>query len=52
MTLPITGQPTSYAVDAARFRLQIDIWTDSAAPWVCLDSAIPHFPQSPVPPES
>lgn len=38
--------------DAADFRPQIDIWTTSAASWVCLDEAIPHFPQSPVPPSS
>ena len=38
--------------DAASFRPQIDIWTASAAARVCLDEAIPHFLQSPVPPEA
>ena len=33
--------------DASGFRPMLDIWTSSAAPWTCLDAAIPHFPQSP-----
>ena len=36
--------------DASPFRPMLDIWTASALPWVCLDDAIPHFPQSPKPP--
>ena len=31
----------------AEFQPMLDIWTSSAQPWVCLDQAIPHFPQSP-----
>ncbi|MFC0250825.1 GFA family protein [Massilia consociata] len=31
------------------FKPMLDIHTASAQPWVCLDQAIPHFPQSPQP---
>ncbi len=31
----------------AAFKPMLDIWTATAQPWVCLDQAIPHFPQSP-----
>jgi len=33
--------------DASEFQPMLDIWTSSSQPWVCLDQAIPHFPQSP-----
>lgn len=33
--------------DSSGFRPMLDIWTSSAAPWTCLDPAIPHFPHSP-----
>lgn len=33
--------------DKSGFKPMLDIYTDSAQPWVCLDRAIPHFPQSP-----
>ncbi|WP_246791780.1 GFA family protein [Burkholderia perseverans] len=33
--------------DPSAFRPMLDIWTASAQPWVCLDQAVPHFPQSP-----
>jgi len=33
--------------DAASFKPMLDIYTASAQRWVCLDPAIPHFPQSP-----
>lgn len=33
--------------DQAGFKPMLDIYTASAQPWVCLDQAIPHFPQSP-----
>lgn len=33
--------------DASDFKPMLDIYTAKAQPWVCLDSAIPHFPQSP-----
>lgn len=33
--------------DCAAFKPMLDIYTASAQPWVCLDGAIPHFPQSP-----
>lgn len=33
--------------DTSAFRPALDIWTSSAAPWVCLDEALPHFAQSP-----
>lgn len=29
------------------FKPMLDIWTSSAQEWVCLDPAIPHFPESP-----
>ena len=29
------------------FRPMLDIWTTKARSWVCLDPAIPHFPESP-----
>ena len=29
------------------FQPMLDIWTSSAQPWVCLNQAIPHYPQSP-----
>jgi len=31
----------------SQFQPMLDIWTCSAQPWVGLDPAIPHFPQSP-----
>ena len=31
----------------SEFQPMLDIWASSAQPWVCLDQAIPHFPQSP-----
>jgi hypothetical protein len=31
----------------SEFRPMLDIWTSSAAPWVCLSPEIPHYPQSP-----
>ncbi len=33
--------------DASSFKPMLDIYTDSAQPWVCLDQSIPHFPKSP-----
>ena len=33
--------------DASTFKPMLDIYTASAQQWVCLDPAIPHFPQSP-----
>ena len=33
--------------DASGFVPALDIWTASAAPWVCLNEESPHFPQSP-----
>ncbi len=33
--------------DASGFKPMLDIYTASARQWVCLDPAIPHFPQSP-----
>lgn len=33
--------------DSAAFKPMLDIYTASAPAWVCLDPAIPHFPQSP-----
>lgn len=33
--------------DASAFKPMLDIYTASAQPWVCLDTTIPHFPQSP-----
>ena len=33
--------------DASGFKPMLDIYTASAQQWVCLDPAIPHFPQSP-----
>lgn len=33
--------------DHSTFRPMLDIFTDSAQPWVRLDEAIPHFPKSP-----
>lgn len=33
--------------DASGFVPALDIWTASAAPWVCLNEELPHFPQSP-----
>jgi len=35
--------------DSSDFKPMLDIYTASAQPWVCLDQAIPHFPQSPQP---
>ncbi len=35
----------------SEFRPMLDIWTSSAQQWVCLDQAIPHFPQSPQQPK-
>lgn len=37
--------------DTSAFRPVLDIHTASAQPWVCLDAAIPHFPQSPPAPQ-
>lgn len=37
--------------DTAGFKPMLDIYTASAQPWVRLDEAIPHFPQSPAVPE-
>ena len=37
--------------DPSAFKPMLDIWTSSAQPWVCLDPAIPHFQQSPQPPD-
>ncbi|MDB5792219.1 MAG: hypothetical protein JWQ80_2243 [Massilia sp.] len=37
--------------DAADFKPMLDIHTASAQQWVCLDQAIPHFPQSPQQPD-
>jgi hypothetical protein len=33
--------------DSSSFKPMLDIYTANAQPWVCLDEAIPHFPQSP-----
>lgn len=33
--------------DASTFKPMLDIYTANAQAWVCLDPAIPHFPQSP-----
>jgi len=33
--------------DTSGFAPMLDIWTSRAQPWVCLDSRIPHFPESP-----
>lgn len=33
--------------DASDFKPMLDIYTDSAQRWVCLDPTIPQFPQSP-----
>jgi hypothetical protein len=33
--------------DHSTFEPMLDIWTSSAPPWVCLNSSIPHHPQSP-----
>ena len=33
--------------DASDFKPMLDIYTASAQQWVCLDKAIPQFPQSP-----
>ncbi|HZX69873.1 MAG TPA: GFA family protein [Rhodanobacter sp.] len=33
--------------DTSGFHPALDIWTSSAAPWVCLDEELPRFPQSP-----
>jgi hypothetical protein len=33
--------------DPSEFQPMLDIWTSSAAPWVCLDDRLPHFAQSP-----
>jgi hypothetical protein len=32
---------------SSSFKPMLDIYTANAQPWVCLDEAIPHFPQSP-----
>ncbi|RFU49713.1 GFA family protein [Paraburkholderia sp. DHOC27] len=33
--------------DTSGFKPTLDIYTASAQGWVCLDEALPHFPQSP-----
>ncbi|RUL63105.1 hypothetical protein EKH79_11870 [Dyella dinghuensis] len=33
--------------NASEFQPLLDIWTASAQPWVCLNQAIPHYPQLP-----
>ncbi|MEM9534460.1 MAG: GFA family protein [Cyanobacteria bacterium P01_E01_bin.45] len=33
--------------DQSDFYPELDIWTSSAAPWICLDEKLPHFSQSP-----
>ncbi|MEO8315913.1 MAG: GFA family protein [Pseudomonadota bacterium] len=33
--------------DSSEFRPVLDIWTASAASWVCLNDELPHFAQSP-----
>ncbi|WP_347279959.1 GFA family protein [Leptolyngbya sp. FACHB-60] len=33
--------------DQSDFSPALDIWTSSAAPWVCLNEELPHFSQSP-----
>lgn len=33
--------------DPSEFQPMLDIWTSSAPAWVCLDPALPHFPESP-----
>lgn len=33
--------------DTSDFKPMLDIYTANAQAWVCLDQAIPHFPQSP-----
>lgn len=35
--------------DQSDFSPALDIWTSSAAPWVCLNEELPHFAQSPSP---
>jgi hypothetical protein len=35
--------------DASDFRPALDIWTSSAAAWVCMNEALPQFAQSPAP---
>ncbi|MFC5461154.1 GFA family protein [Massilia niabensis] len=37
--------------DASDFKPMLDIYTASAQQWLCLDPAIPHFPQSPQQPD-
>ncbi|QJD98814.1 GFA family protein [Massilia forsythiae] len=37
--------------DTSAFKPMLDIYAASAQQWVCLDQAIPHFPQSPEPPK-
>jgi hypothetical protein len=34
--------------EASQFQPMLDFWTSSADSWVCLDRAIPHYPESPV----
>jgi hypothetical protein len=31
----------------SEFQPQLDIWTSSAQPWLCLNEAIPHYAKSP-----
>ena len=33
--------------DSSAFQPMLDMWTSSAAPWVCLDQELPHFPHAP-----
>jgi hypothetical protein len=33
--------------NASEFQPMLDIWTSSSQPWICLNQAIPHYPQSP-----
>jgi hypothetical protein len=33
--------------DSSEFHPALDIWTSSAASWVCLNEELPHFAQSP-----
>ena len=33
--------------DRSDFKPMLDIYTEAAQQWVCLDPSIPHFPQSP-----
>lgn len=35
--------------DPSDFRPALNIWTSSAASWVCLNEELPHFSQSPAP---